>query len=195
MNVILETTYKHKGHVRQLLSDDKGTVMIIVFGLKARSDMTLLGVRAALEMHKRVRDELKQIIAIGVTTGRVFCGCIGSKDRCEYALVGDTVNCAARIMCKVLNRDGILCDDSTVQQTQEQAKVVRGENTPDFTKFQLIKLKGKQEPVQIWCPKFVVESLSNKTFRDPNAFVARHVELARTIEFLWDAQSFLSRPS
>ena len=32
----------------------------------------------------------------GVTTGEVYCGLVGGETRCEYALIGDAVNMAAR---------------------------------------------------------------------------------------------------
>ena len=35
---------------------------------------------------------------VGVTTGPVFCGVIGSLNRHEYTVMGDTVNLSARLM-------------------------------------------------------------------------------------------------
>ena len=37
-------------------------------------------------------------IALGVTTGMLFCGAVGSSERREYAMVGDIVNLSARLM-------------------------------------------------------------------------------------------------
>ena len=37
-------------------------------------------------------------LAIGVTTGTVYCGNVGSAARCEYCMVGHSVNMAARLM-------------------------------------------------------------------------------------------------
>eukprot|EP00049_Salpingoeca_infusionum_P026843 m.28356 g.28356 ORF g.28356 m.28356 type:complete len:2443 (+) comp9037_c0_seq1:3-7331(+) len=43
--------------------------------------------------------ELKpRAVGVGVATGAVFCGIVGHKDRCEYAVIGDSVNMAARLM-------------------------------------------------------------------------------------------------
>ena len=40
----------------------------------------------------------------GVATGDVFCGLCGSELRCEYSVVGDVVNLAARLMGKADGR-------------------------------------------------------------------------------------------
>ena len=48
----------------------------------------LLCVRAALAMQEQCPVRL----AIGVSSGHVFCGEIGSADRCDYVIVGDVVN-------------------------------------------------------------------------------------------------------
>ena len=38
--------------------------------------------------------------SIGVSTGRAFCGLVGSTERREYTLMGDVVNLSARLMGK-----------------------------------------------------------------------------------------------
>lgn len=53
---------KYQGHVRQLITDDKGTVMILVFGLRVRgqasrihSSPSVRGVRASLQIWKQLK--------------------------------------------------------------------------------------------------------------------------------------------
>ena len=116
---------RYEGNLHKLIVDDKGTVLLSAFGLPpmAHEDDAARGVQAALE----IQDKLSQLglrSTIGITTGRVFCGPVGSDVRREYAVIGDTVNVAARLM-QVERReiphsgaagDGILCDAATAQR-------------------------------------------------------------------------------
>ena len=55
VSMIMEVCFKHKGDIRQLITDDKGTVMILLFGLQADWANPLRGVRAALEIQETDR--------------------------------------------------------------------------------------------------------------------------------------------
>jgi len=62
-------------------------------------------------------DDLGVQAHIGVTTGKVFAGVIGPPHRCEFSLLGDTVNLAARLMGKA-PFGGVLCDESTYESAK-----------------------------------------------------------------------------
>jgi class 3 adenylate cyclase len=49
---------------------------------------------------------------IGIATGDVFCGFVGAHHRCEWAVMGPSVNLAARLMGKA-PVGTILIDDET----------------------------------------------------------------------------------
>ena len=74
-----------------------------VFGAPVPApDHAARAVRAALDMRARLRawntGRARPLShGIGVHTGAVLAGAIGSRDRLSYALVGDTVNLASRI--------------------------------------------------------------------------------------------------
>lgn len=81
-------------------------------------------------------------IGIGVHSGPVLIGNIGSRVRMEYTAIGDTVNTAARVekLCKKLEPN-LLITDST-------AKKLSGGFSPIFLTTE--KVRGKVEPISIY---------------------------------------------
>jgi class 3 adenylate cyclase len=98
-----EAIREHHGLVLQFIGDE----IEAVFGAPVRrADHADLAVAAAVEMRRRLgawnaaraaagRPVLRH--GIGIHTGRVLAGNIGSPERLSYALVGDAVNLASRI--------------------------------------------------------------------------------------------------
>jgi class 3 adenylate cyclase/GAF domain-containing protein len=84
-----------------------GDAIMAVFGIpNHRADHAACACRAAMAMQQRVsalnqrrrrRGEVPLYIGIGVSSGDVLCGNIGSEDRFEYTVIGDTVNLASRL--------------------------------------------------------------------------------------------------
>ena len=108
------------GQVRQLLVDDKGCALIVAFGLPplAQEDDAARALVTALDILASVRTQHPQVVkavSIGATTGRAWCGAVGSSSRKEYALVGDIVNLSARIMGNPVTRGRVMCDEETVK--------------------------------------------------------------------------------
>ena len=71
--VLQRAVYKHGGVVRQFLVDDKGCVLIAVFGLVAHENDPERATRCAMSINKHLQ-RMQIISSIGVTTGKVFCG-------------------------------------------------------------------------------------------------------------------------
>ena len=83
------------GHLRQVDLGDKGGVLVLAFGAPVRhEDHEERAVRCCLELLELPGGPFRA----GVTTGVVWCGEVGSDARREYAVVGDSVNLAARLM-------------------------------------------------------------------------------------------------
>jgi len=96
--------YAEEGSLNKFLVDDKGLVFLMVFGLPpfVHIDDPVRACRACLEM-TQVLMQMGLVGRIGITTGRVYCGVVGSDKRREYTVMGDTVNLSARLMANVVN--------------------------------------------------------------------------------------------
>ncbi len=92
---------QHGGTVKQFIGDE----LMVLFGAPDHQpDHARLAVETAVAMQRRL-DWLKNHshlpgffeVKIGIHTGEVVIGNIGSQHRMEYTAIGDTVNLAARI--------------------------------------------------------------------------------------------------
>jgi class 3 adenylate cyclase/tetratricopeptide (TPR) repeat protein len=149
MRALQEVLYQYEGSINKLSVDNKGVTLVAALGLPpyAHEDDAVRGVQAALGMQARLH-ELGWQSAIGITTGRVFCGTVGNTTRREYTMVGDTVNLAARLMQAAPELPGpdgtaVLCDALTYQAGQARLA---------FTELPPIMVKGKATPVEIYRP-------------------------------------------
>jgi adenylate cyclase len=82
-------------------------------------------------------------VGIGLNTGPVMSGSVGSERRLEYAAVGDATNVAARL--QALSRDTterIFVAASTVEKL--------GDDMGGLRRFGEIKLRGRTEPVTVY---------------------------------------------
>ncbi|WNG19041.1 AAA family ATPase [Cystobacter fuscus] len=167
-----EAVYGLGGSVNQLLVDDKGLVLVAAFGLPtcAHEDDAARAVKTALQALATLRAQGLSA-SIGIATGRVCCGLRGGSLRHEYALMGRTVNLAARLMQQA--RDDVLFDEATAQALGER---LWAERLPP------VKVKGVAEPVPIFRPGGVAEARAHRA--DPHALVGRDSERAALDEAL-----------
>jgi class 3 adenylate cyclase len=86
--------------IRQFILDDKGYVVICGWGLPKFSarNSEQLAVSTGLAFTNPAQLGHAANVTVGITFGRVYCGQVGGEMRKEYAMVGDTVNTAARLM-------------------------------------------------------------------------------------------------
>eukprot|EP01094_Clydonella_sp_ATCC50884_P017230 TRINITY_DN2959_c0_g1_i6.p1 TRINITY_DN2959_c0_g1~~TRINITY_DN2959_c0_g1_i6.p1 ORF type:complete len:911 (-),score=383.45 TRINITY_DN2959_c0_g1_i6:73-2541(-) len=82
---------------------------------------------------------------IGVTTGQVYTGSVGSTARQEYAMVGDVVNLAARLMVAGTKLGkSILCDHATYAASCAHTS---------YVELEPISVKGKKSKIRIYEPE------------------------------------------
>src|SRR4029453_9127541 len=169
----------HEGSLKQLVVDDKGLTLIAVFGLPplAHEDDAARAAKAALKAQAALRD-LGTRCAIGVATGRAFCGAVGGDVHREYDVIGDVMNLSARLMQAA--SDTILCDEATQSAARSRLR---------FRALPAISVKGKADPIAVYCP------LEPARARDrPWTIVGRDRErqlLSSRLEELWGGRSGL----
>lgn len=140
------------GYVNNFIGD----AIVVVFGApEARADNELSAIRAALAMKARLetlnrrRQEAGEPplkTGIGISTGKVIAGQIGSLERFMYTVIGDAVNVAARLEDLTKRFDGnpilvnaLTCEGCTHQQSEIQ-----------FVDQGLQSVKGREEPVHVY---------------------------------------------
>ncbi|SNS26360.1 tetratricopeptide repeat protein [Actinoplanes regularis] len=128
---------RYGGHLRHLMTDDKGTVMVAVFGTPvSHENDEERALRCCIELLALPGGPYRG----GITTGRVYCGEVGSDLRREYAVVGDAVNLAARLM-QAAPAGHLLID----QATHDRVRDIILHPRPAA-----VAAKGKADPVPVW---------------------------------------------
>ncbi len=154
MRALQAALYQHEGSVNQFIVDDKGTVLVAALGLPplTHTNEAVLAVQAATAMGQRLA-ALGYQSAAGIATGMVFCGTRGNQHRRDYAIIGDVMNLAARLMqlAASLPTDDstppVLCDTATYEAAHQQIS---------FEALAPQTLKGKPEPVALFRPRAVI---------------------------------------
>lgn len=153
VGVVLELLNRYLVEMSKVISRHGGTIdkfmgdsIMVLFGVpQARGDEVQRAVACAVEMQIAL-DELnahhKQIglpamyMGIGVNTGVVMAGLLGSDLYSEYTVIGDEVNLASRIEAVSL-RGQVLISESTYERCRDYVQV--GEPMDVY-------VKGKAQP-------------------------------------------------
>ena len=130
---MVEVILEHQGTLDKFVGDE---VMALFGAPFPQEDHALRAVRVGLAMqaaHAQVMEEWKKRgvdakpIGIGIATGELIVGEMGSAQRTDYTVVGRAANLAARI-CSAASSDQVLVSQETYNLIKDQveAKPVEG---------------------------------------------------------------------
>ncbi len=139
---------KYNGVINKFIGD----AVMAIFGEPIQDlNHPVNAVRCAYEMLQKVaylrekwlmEGKPKIEIGIGICTGEVFIGNIGSEARMEYTVIGDTVNLASRIESfNKVYKTNLLVSSSTYSYISDVADVI---------KINEVKIRGKAQKMNIY---------------------------------------------
>ena len=140
---MIKPVYRYEGTIARLMGD----ALLAFFGAPiAHEDDPRRAVLAGLDIVEAIRPYRDQIreryhvdfdVRIGINTGLVVVGAVGSDLRMEYSALGDAINLAARMEQTA--------QPGTVQVAHDTYKLVK--NVFEFRSLGGVEVKGKSEPV------------------------------------------------
>src|SRR6185503_2476987 len=147
--VMTDRVFAHRGSLDKYIGD---AIMAIYGAPVVESDHPALACRSALDM-LRALDDLQQKwrliglpaigIGIGINTGPMIVGNMGSATRFNYTVVGDAVNLASRI--ESLNKTygtSILISEYTYERVKGEFSNVREVDS--------VRVRGREQPVRLY---------------------------------------------
>ena len=144
LSIVIDRVLKNGGLINKFAGD---SVMAVWNTPQVQEEHARLAAKAACEIQQSVTELQEEDSAlprvqfgIGINTGQVVAGNVGSSGRTEYTVIGDTVNLASRI-CSATPGTEIWIGPDTYHQMKEWAECVTLEPQ---------KFKGKAEPVAVY---------------------------------------------
>ncbi|AEE48572.1 GAF domain-containing protein [Haliscomenobacter hydrossis] len=145
-DVMVDYIFEHNGVLDKFIGD----AIMATFGIPYNSEQDAANaVRASLKMNAnlhRVNAQGLRVnslnMGIGIASGEVISGNIGSTKRFEYTVIGDAVNLASRLegLTKYYGVNMLICED-TYQAVADEFS---------WREIDRIKAKGKEKPVTIY---------------------------------------------
>lgn len=146
---IAQEIIKEGGYIDKFIGD---AVMAIFGAPKQTSDHPLRACRAALAMQQKVKELAQQFhekyglsefkIGVGLHTGSVIIGNMGTSTRLNYTVMGDAVNLASRLEAATKGLGvGILASEKTYQRVRD---IIETRYVDE------ISVKGKAETIRVY---------------------------------------------
>ena len=145
-DAMVKIIFNHQGILDKFIGDE----LMATFGVIGDpKDGPLNAVKAAMAMQARVKSLMSDFhlkkypvfeVGIGINTGNVVMGSVGSKNRMDYTVIGDTVNVASRLQ-QMAEGYGIVVGEEAYQRCKAYVPMkAKGE----------IKLKNRGAPVRCY---------------------------------------------
>ncbi|MDR1836088.1 MAG: PAS domain S-box protein [Treponema sp.] len=143
----VENVVKYKGYIDKFIGD----CIMAVWGVPMlpEKDDAINAVSCALAIQQMVRSGKRKFfkkeasrlrVGIGVNTGPLVAGNLGSVQRMDYSVIGDTVNLASRLE-GVAGADEVIISHETRNQLGDTFR---------FEERQPVQVKGKEKPIKIY---------------------------------------------
>jgi adenylate cyclase len=161
--VMVDVLFRHGGTLDKYVGDE----VIGLFGAPVElPDAPLRSIRCALDM-MRALEEFNRLrmdqgrervsIGIGINTGPVIAGAIGSSRTLQYTVIGDAVNIAARL-CSLAKPGEIIISETTLQYAGPHIIV---------EPRKAVQLRGKRESLPIYAVQGIRDSAPPRSPNGP----------------------------
>ncbi len=143
---MIEIIFKNEGTLDKIVGDE----LMVVYGSPIEiENAEEKAVNTAIEMQSRLKELNKTLphpieIGIGINSGKVISGNIGSEIRSDFTVIGDNVNLAARL-CSFANAEEIIISKNTKNNLFSNQKL---EELPPFS------VKGKKQKISAFKVQF-----------------------------------------
>ena len=171
MSLLVQEITSHGGIINKFTGDG----LLAVFGAPI-SQGKAVDARHAIEAALAIAHQLEQLnlelnaeqappmrVRIGIHTGPVIAGSMGSSTRLEYTVMGDTVNCASRLESLARVPEDKVCRTLLSRQTLQQCPHV------DLIWHSVgrLQVKGRQQDVDVLELKGVQHAAASRTGIEP----------------------------
>ena len=164
----------HNGHIDKFMGD----CAMVVFGVPDfSSDHSFNAVSCAvmiqqavveLNEQRQARGKIPIHFKIGVNTGTMIAGNLGSDDRMEYTVIGDPVNLASRL-AGIATSDQIIVLEEFYMQPSIKQRVIAN-------KHEIIRVRGKKDAVSTW----IINDLESVYHDNMQLQIQKLMQLTRT---------------
>jgi adenylate cyclase len=144
--LMVQVAFKHEGTVDKFVGDE---IMVLWGAPFGHEDDAARAVRAAVDMQEALvkfntertaQGESAIDIGIGLNTGELVAGYIGSSLTMSYSVIGDVVNTAARL-CSAAKAGQVIISEDTYKELDAEFECIPQEE---------VIAKGKSKPLKVF---------------------------------------------